>query len=347
MTLMVKRARKLRGASAASRRRGPRGAGKRCCLPRYAWLAGAALLAMPAGAGGSAVQAELAAPLPARIADFLLLDAEIADVTHRIAVANSDHCPATIASTGLVLATAQEFAGEDRALLLGVTGGYPMVTGAPETAGNGPRFGDVVTAIDDVAVPAATGSSRSFAQSRDSYARLDAAAADGEVRLRYLRAGQAYEARLATVRSCAIRSQLTSGSLFNASTDGKWIEVTTKVAAFVRTPDELAAIIGHEMAHVVRGDRGPGHRPGPRLPATERERRADRLGIYLAARAGFDPRRAASIFARFGARQGLLHWLDPSHPGFTSRAAAVEAEAERIVAAGRRGTAVAIPPALL
>lgn len=56
-----------------------------------------------------------------------------------------------------------------------------------------------------------------------------------------------------------------------ACTDGRAIYVSTKLLATVRNEDELAGVIGHEMAHAVYSN----------------ESRADVLGLKYAARAGY------------------------------------------------------------
>lgn len=262
--------------------------------------------------------------LPSRLAGFLLLDAEIGGINHRLAVANVALCREQIRATGLSIVTADEFAASDRGALIAIAGPRAIVTGVADAPVSGElRFGDVIVAVDGVAPAPAV--AKGFATTRAVYGLIDAHADDGRVRIDVLRNGVATHALLRTTPACVPRSQLRSSGLFNASTDGRWIEITSAVAAFVTSPDEMAALIGHELAHVIRGDRAP--HAGQRASPAQRERLADRLGIHLAARAGYDPLTAAAVFRRFGKRQGPLHWLDPTHPGFTERAAAVETEA--------------------
>jgi hypothetical protein len=265
--------------------------------------------------------------LSPRLAEFLLLDAEIAGINRRLTVANVALCRERIRATGLSIVTASEFAGDNREALIALAGPHPIVTGVADLPISGElRFGDVIVAVNGVApVPMIA---RGFATTHAIYALIDAHAGDGTVQIDVLRDGAAAHALLRTTPACVPRSQLRSSGLFNASTDGRWIEVSSAVAAFVTSPDEMAALIGHELAHVIRRDRTP--HDGKRASPAQRERLADRLGIHLAARAGYNPVTAAAIFRRFGKRQGPLHWLDPTHPGFTERAAAVEAEAVAI-----------------
>lgn len=118
------------------------------------------------------------------------------------------------------------------------------------------------------------------------------------------------------------------------------------------TDDEIAAVLGHEMAHALReharerASRGMAtgmgisvagallgvgaagqdlmstvaqvtfELPHSRLHETE----ADRIGVELAARAGYDPRAAVSLFGKMSTRSGARppEWLS-SHPSHVTR----------------------------
>jgi len=63
--------------------------------------------------------------------------------------------------------------------------------------------------------------------------------------------------------------------------------------------DELAFVIGHEMAHAILGHNTPGH-----LGGVAAELEADRYGVRFAMRAGYDPEAAVSVI-----KKGTLTWL--------------------------------------
>ena len=64
-----------------------------------------------------------------------------------------------------------------------------------------------------------------------------------------------------------------------ACTDGRTLTITTKLLSIVRNEDELAGVIGHEMAHAVYGN----------------EMKADVQGLKYAKRAGYNYCRAAKF----------------------------------------------------
>ena len=110
---------------------------------------------------------------------------------------------------------------------------------------------------------------------------------------------------------------------------GDHFYVTSGFIRFAKTDDELALVVAHEIAHRLAGMRVV---PGPQV-----EVRADRLGLYLAARAGFDIAVAPEFWDRVALEQPWSLSEDVEHYGWTrvpphgympSRAAAVR----RIVA---------------
>lgn len=104
--------------------------------------------------------------------------------------------------------------------------------------------------------------------------------------------------------------------------------------------DELAAVLAHEIVHLLRGhpaERAP-LRPGAAGEAVERylrvhESEADRLGVELAARAGFDPRATASFWKKMSALSNgaaAPAWL-VAHPWSEARARDLPAFVSRAV----------------
>jgi predicted Zn-dependent protease len=128
------------------------------------------------------------------------------------------------------------------------------------------------------------------------------------------------------------------------------------------TDDELAAVIGHEIAHALReharermsraapvslgvqvlgavygqGAADLGNLFGQAffvLPnSRENEQEADRIGVELAARAGFDPRAAVSLWNKMGALDGKAppQWLS-THPSSESRVRDLQVYSQRVL----------------
>ena len=136
------------------------------------------------------------------------------------------------------------------------------------------------------------------------------------------------------------------------------IGVTTGLLSLVRTDDQLAAVLGHEVGHVVArhaaerysttalssvaisgvqsvaGDYaqaagaigGLGAQLGVLLPFSRRhELEADRLGVDYMQRAGFEPSEAIALWRLMAEqRQGSTPEFASTHPSDASRIAALE-----------------------
>lgn len=131
---------------------------------------------------------------------------------------------------------------------------------------------------------------------------------------------------------------------------GGHVFVTRGLCEFVHNDDELAAVIGHEMAHIELRHCLDGHRYEAVLSrlgvagagelmdgmqralaisySREQEFEADARGVVLASQAGFDPKAAPALFRRLAAVEPLPSgWLGPyvvSHPAALERAARLE-----------------------
>ena len=69
--------------------------------------------------------------------------------------------------------------------------------------------------------------------------------------------------------------------------------VSTGMVRFARDEDELAIAIAHQIGHFVQGS--------VRIPIPEHEVEADRIGLFIAARAGFDVSKAPAFWDRLAA----------------------------------------------
>jgi Zn-dependent protease with chaperone function len=111
--------------------------------------------------------------------------------------------------------------------------------------------------------------------------------------------------------------------------------------------DETAALLAHAMAHILRGhslERAQAEAPGDLDPlafgsvarkpySRAHESEADRLGIELAARAGYSPLAAAGLWRKATAlvRTGVeVRWLEV-HPWTASRQEDIDAVARRVM----------------
>jgi predicted Zn-dependent protease len=158
---------------------------------------------------------------------------------------------------------------------------------------------------------------------------------------------------------------------------GKMAMYTGLIQKLNATDDEIAAVMGHEIAHALRehsreqisrqmgmqmgiglvgalfgvGELGQGiagqvANVTLNLPKSrEAETEADRMGVELAARAGFDPKAAISLWEKMGKAAGGSQppkWLS-THPAHGDRIADLRVYAEKVMPlyAAAKGSAAA------
>lgn len=100
-------------------------------------------------------------------------------------------------------------------------------------------------------------------------------------------------------RACAIPVRLVAQAKPNASAGSGMAFINSGLEEALPQDDQLAAVIAHELAHVMLGH------SRDKADSTTRaamERDADALGVRLALRAGFDPSAAARAIEIVGAR---------------------------------------------
>lgn len=216
-------------------------------------------------------------------------------------------CPQLDSATGLVLQHLSQFQQGDRAEVIATLpldrgpGVIAIVLEGP-AAKSGIEVGDVLLAINNVAVPAepdlATPFDVGLAHTRAD-AIMDLLQLAHEVTL--LRDGVERTVRLAPLPACPSRVHLARSAQRNAFADGRHVFLTTGMLALLRNEDELAFLIAHEMAHNVLG-----HATVMRNSRVSRretralETAADRLGGEMMLDAGYDPVTGAALLTRIG-----------------------------------------------
>ncbi len=286
-------------------------------------------------------------------------DLRVATIAFRLQTAAADHCPDHTRLSGLIVQDASQYSAALRpalAVLYGMTD-LPTVTavvkGSPAAAA-GIGAGDAIVAVDGFGLaadlPMAAGRAPDGRRFTAMIDRLDTAFAAGPATLVLRRADQERTVTVTGATACRSAVQLDLSDRRNASADGHVVTVTQGIADFTPSDDELAFVIGHELAHDILGHRayldgthtsrgmvaGLGGN-GARLRATERQ--ADYFGVYLLAWAGYDPHAAAHFWRRMAHADPLGSlFADGTHPGYGARVralarAADEIDAER--AAGR------------
>lgn len=148
------------------------------------------------------------------------------------------------------------------------------------------------------------------------------------------------EVHLWSVPSCRMTVKLITSPIINAFSDGSNIVLTTGVLGFVRSPDQLAWVIAHEVGHHVLEhaenarlqlllNRFLGSTVGEKPTAIRQidlERQADIFAADLVTRAGFDLREGRRLVGWLQVLQGppTEDNLSRSHPTNEERLEALD-----------------------
>lgn len=226
---------------------------------------------------------------------------------------------------------------------------YGLVQGGPAHAA-GMQRGDVLLAVD--------GAESSSKKTLDEFlVKATAKERSGRpVALVIERGGARQELWLTPQRICAYDTLLKNDPMLNAFADGQRIVVFTGMMKFVQTDDELAAILGHEMAHNNQGhikakqgnallgmllfdlpiailtgvNPNVGGQVGMQAYSQEFESEADYVGLYFTARAGYDTQNVADLWRRMAVENPGAITMGSTHPSTATRFVALEAARDEI-----------------
>ncbi len=142
--------------------------------------------------------------------------------------------------------------------------------------------------------------------------------------------------------TCASGLRLQSGSAINAYANGRTITVSAGMMDFVESDDELALIVGHELAHNTMGHIRKSVvnfllSGGATRYTRPFESESDYVGMYYMVRAGFDPDGVEDVWRRLAEVDPRSVNRAKTHPTFPDRylrLAATRAEIEAKQASG-------------
>lgn len=310
-------------------------------VPAFLLLTATALTACGFGVPVAEAGLEIAAPAEQRLIALTDLDQRVARVGYRLSKANAELCPAVRNSPGWLLHAASQYSPELRPWAetrFGLDGDLPGLLAVPEGSAAeqaGLRRGDLLLRVNGEALTrGVTRRAAAYEGVEANIQKLDLALAAGTIEIAFRRDGNDHTATVTPQRACGYDVQLDPSDELNARADGKRLFITTAMAGFTATDDELALVLGHELAHHVLGHRG-WHEAETRGRQTQTvpalagtgggsERQADRVGLYLAARAGFDTSIAPAFWRRFGAFDWRVRYPQWGHPSAEARARALE-----------------------
>lgn len=274
------------------------------------------------------------------------LDQRVASIGYRLAIAAAGACAAPVPLAGIGLRDLTLYGGDSReaarrAFGLDDAPQLNAVASAGPAARAGLVPGDALLAIGGMAVPAphaATGYHR--------IERLDAAieeeASDSILDLTVRHDGVIRTVRVALERGCASRFIVRVADDALAEADGRYVEITSAYVEQAADDPALAIVLAHELAHNLLGHRARLESEGVRYGVAqhfgrnarlirETEIEADRVGLDILMRAGFDAQ--AAIAFRERQWRGIAYTVlrSPTHPPSKERLALLRAEYDRVV----------------
>lgn len=329
----------------------------RLVSPLAASLFALILLAPPAASAARRAAPAQTSPAQTTVAELLALqqaDQRVADIAWRLAAGGGELCRQQSAGLGLTLHDAAQYSGEVRAAAqqaFGFSGSSPSVLavakGSPAALA-GVRLNDVLLAVGGVEIGGTLPDPASSTARMARYDPVDRAMRALEdlpaglaVHVSLLRKKQNLSIFILPRTVCRSRVELAPGPAVQANANGLVAQVSGGMVEWAASDDELALVIGHEMAHNLLGHqdritqgkltkgllRGYGRR-GREL--RDMERAADRLGTQLAARAGYAYRLAPQFWERLSRRAGLGALWATTHPSAANRREHLEAVVREI-----------------
>lgn len=270
-------------------------------------------------AGWATMAAGQEVPWPDRLRQDM---SRVLQIEWRLRAAAGSSCAHQATDAGVLFDDRRAYGQRDWPLLQEVLGmsEAPVIaavaTGGPADAA-GLRAGDEVLSIggvpvEDIATARKAGNLVAEALLAEIAERPEGVPLAIEVRRER---GAPLRVQLRPVRHCAARLVLVTDRGVDAYSDQSNVALTTGLVTFARTDDELALAAGHELAHVINGDR-----KGGGISARRRmEDLADERGLRLLQCAGYDRVFALGLFERLGARDWLGFLRAPTHRSFAKR----------------------------
>jgi len=270
-----------------------------------------------------------------------------------IRASSADLCGDTVAySLGLNFLELDDYAKEKRDIaqhVLGVHWRPTVFQAAPGGPADkaGLRRGDVVAAV----------AGKKVTDKKHLNESLSELIKTGDpVEMTVERGGAPLTFTLTPAKLCFYPVILSPSADVNAFANGTNITVCTGMMKFVKSDDELAAVVGHEMAHntqrhirskqvnaligqvlldlpmiLLTGyNPGVGQNIGASMFSPEYEAEADYVGLYYTARAGYDIHNVADVWRRMSIENPKGISMVTTHPSNSQRFVALAADAAEI-----------------
>jgi hypothetical protein len=176
------------------------------------------------------------------------------------------------------------------------------------------------------------------------------------LQLDVVRSGRHHTLNLWAIPACQFSVELIESDRINGIADGTQVGVTTGAMRFVESDDELAWVVAHEIAHnvlehsqnarlramldaFVGATMGASAEAPTEVPRRSLEARADYVGAYIMARAGYDVRAIKQFWRRIERLQSGKERsdMDRTHPTTAERLAAFDVTLKEIQEKRERG----------
>ncbi|HEX3484798.1 MAG TPA: M48 family metallopeptidase [Micropepsaceae bacterium] len=285
---------------------------------------------------------------------------------YRLTTAAADLCGTNVTgAAGFFVWSARNFTGDEEKLArraYGIHDGYSVLAVVPGSpaAEAGLHPGDRVVSVDGVATPEAT---RASLQAMRDHAK-DAFQKKRSLSVNVVRDGMSYTLPIALVPACDYQPGVVKSDIVNAYADGNQIFVTTGMMNFVRSDEELALVLGHELSHnflghlqaqrtnriigtgaglladvliiaatgVNPGLTRAGGNAGSLVFSVAFEQEADYAGLYVMRRAGFEIEGVSEFWRRMALDNAKQIQTPTDHPPSAERFVALEQAVEEIKA---------------
>lgn len=262
------------------------------------------------------------------------MDQRIAAISYRLAKGAEPYCTVREHLTGTSVHEPAAYAARERdAMMKNAQLGWGFTVLATVAGGPGERAGlqpgDEITAVNDVQLETFA---RRLVKRKATYDRVEAfndmlssKLAAGPTNLVVRRGQSTITIVLRGETGCGGEATVEDSKSFNAWSDGRYVAVSSELMNATPDDEELAFVLGHEMAHNILGHNAPKKRKsslfGPKGPvkasAKSKELQADALSIRIMAAAGFDT--DASLRFLDHSRKYHSMNLSPTHPGYANR----------------------------
>lgn len=292
-------------------------------------------------------------------------------ISNAILAANAGLCPRTKNFYGLAAATPEDFGVprrdrqalrealglDDRPTIMWVTEGL-----AADAAGL--RKGDLITAVN--------GKDIGFGKRATRRVLREMRQSDEGLTLKLFRDGDTLDAKLTPGTACNYEVHLLDSNQLNAFANGRAVYITKGMMSFVETDEELALVIGHELAHnsenhmrskqmnsmlgalagaalgvaigspsVASDFADLGADVGAAMFSQEFEAEADYVGLYFAGRAGYQTAEAANLWRRMGMEHpSAIDLVGSSHPSTAVRFLSIEEASKEFSLKKQQGEAL-------